>query len=216
MKSRTVSDIVWVLAAAVLLPVIIIEASVLGWGNLFNNIVAGILMFLVTCICFYFKLFGGADCKAFTLIALFFPPALYPPSSTAADFSHSIYSLSIHSLPIYSLSIHSLPIYSLSIHSLPIYSLSIHSLPVYSFLFDLISSVPVSTFMNSLIAAAVFSVFRPFWGFKPGSISFTKWLQLEIPFMLPLFIGFIAAILFGNSVFKILSFIFILILRGDL
>jgi len=175
LRTRTVSDSVWVLAAAALFPAIMIEISVLGLSGLFNNIAAGILMFLLTFVCFYFKVFGGADCKAFLLIAFFFPPDLY-------SFIHPV---------------------------------SGFSFPVYSFLFSLISSVPASAFMNSLVAAFVFSLFRILWDFKTGGISFAKWLRLEIPFMLPLFIGFITAVLFGNSVFKLLFHIFIF-LQGNL
>jgi len=187
LRTRTVFDSVWILAAAALLPAIIIETAVLGVHNLFNNIAAGILMFLLTFVCFYFKVFGGADCKAFLLIAFFFPPDLlsfiYPTSGF-------LFSVSF----------------------------------VYSFLFSLISSVPVSVFMNSLVAASVLSLFWELLDFKtgrkignkignkissePNDFSFSKWLRLEVPFMLPLLIGFIATILFGNSVFKILFFIF--------
>jgi len=187
LRTRTVFDSVWILAAAALLPAIIIETAVLGVHNLFNNIAAGILMFLLTFVCFYFKVFGGADCKAFLLIAFFFPPDFLPFIYPTSGF---LFSVSF----------------------------------VYSFLFSLISSVPVSVFMNSLVAASVLSLFWELLDFKtgrkignkignkissePNDFSFSKWLRLEVPFMLPLLIGFIATILFGNSVFKILFFIF--------
>jgi len=122
LQSRTVSDSVWVLSAAVLLPVIIAEVSVLGVYSLFNNIAASGLMFLLTFVCFYFKVFGGADCKAFLLIAFFFPPDIFSFIQPISGFSFSVFLIS-------------------------------------SFLFSLISSVPVSVFMNSLVAASVFSLF---------------------------------------------------------
>ena len=191
LRTRTVFDSVWILAAAALLPAIIIETAVLGVHNLFNNIAAGILMFLLTFVCFYFKVFGGADCKAFLLIAFFFPPDFLPFIYPTSGF---LFSVSF----------------------------------VYSFLFSLISSVPVSVFMNSLVAASVLSLFWALLDFKTGNktgnktnskpggktddkpdgLSFVKWLRLEVPFMLPLLIGFTTAILFGNSVFKILFFVF--------
>jgi len=121
-QTRTVSDSVWIVAAAAILPAIIIETSVLGLYSLFNNIAAGILMFLLTFVCFYFKVFGGADCKAFLLIAFFFPPDIFSFIQPISGFSFSVFL-------------------------------------IYSFLFSLISSVPVSVFMNSLVAASVFSLF---------------------------------------------------------
>jgi len=178
LRTRTVSDSVWILAAATLLPAIIIETSVSGAYSLFNNIAAGILMFLLTFICFYFKIFGGADCKVFLFIAFFFPPDLLSFVHPVSGFSFSVSF-------------------------------------AYSFFLSLSSSVPVSVFMNSLVAASVLSVFWVLLDFKTGDksgktggFSFAKWLRLEMPFMLPLLIGFITAILFGNSVFKILFFVF--------
>lgn len=74
LRTKTVSDSVWAALAAVLLPVIVIDVVFGGLPSLIQSAAAGILMFAFASVCFYFKIFGGADCKAFVLLAFFFPP----------------------------------------------------------------------------------------------------------------------------------------------
>ena len=74
LRAETVSDSVWAAAAAVLLPVIMIDAFFGGLQGPVRSAAAGILMFVFASVCFYFKIFGGADCKVFVLLAFFFPP----------------------------------------------------------------------------------------------------------------------------------------------
>jgi len=194
LRSRTVPNSVWVIAAAAMFPMIVIEAAVFGIHVLFNNAAAGFLMFLWMFVCFRFKIFGGADCKAFILIAFFFPPDLLSFVSFIFFGSFTSTGYVASGFPSF-------------VYSPVVYSPAVYTPAIYSLIFDLISSVPVSAFMNSLLAAAVFSLFRLLWDFKNGSASLVKWLGVEMPFMLPLFVGFVTAVLFGNFVFKLISLI---------
>ena len=68
-----------------------------------------------------------------------------------------------------------------------------------SFLFSVFSSFAFSVFINSLFFAAVFSFSLFLFSISEfGPFSLKPLLLLKIPFFIPLFFGFLTAVLFGN------------------
>jgi len=72
-QSRLVSDSIWFCLIFFLFPVIAAEIFVLGVSHFFDIAVSVCLVFIFAAVCFYFRIFGGADGKAFLLIAAAFP-----------------------------------------------------------------------------------------------------------------------------------------------
>ena len=72
-QSRLVSDSIWLCLIFFLFPLIAAELFVLGASHFFDIAVSVSLVFIFASACFYFRIFGGADGKAFLLIAAAFP-----------------------------------------------------------------------------------------------------------------------------------------------
>ncbi|WNY28936.1 hypothetical protein MmiEs2_11490 [Methanimicrococcus stummii] len=73
LKSRTVSDKLWLTSFLLLIPAILLETSAAGFSHLIDILFSFILFFIFSALCFSTQIFGGADCKAFLLIAIGFP-----------------------------------------------------------------------------------------------------------------------------------------------
>jgi len=71
--TKTVSDYVWEILFLLLFPTVIFETFLFGYHYLFDLFASVLIVFLFSSLHFYLGIFGGADCKAFLLIAFFFP-----------------------------------------------------------------------------------------------------------------------------------------------
>jgi Type IV leader peptidase family. len=71
--TKTVSDSVWEILFLLLFPTVIFETFLFGFHYFFDILASVLIVFLFSFIHFYLGIFGGADCKAFLLIAVFFP-----------------------------------------------------------------------------------------------------------------------------------------------
>ncbi|MDV0446081.1 hypothetical protein MmiAt1_16940 [Methanimicrococcus sp. At1] len=72
-RTQTVSDNLWLTASFLLMPIIILEISAAGISHFADVVFSFIFFFFFSAICFSLRIFGGADCKAFLLIAAGFP-----------------------------------------------------------------------------------------------------------------------------------------------
>jgi hypothetical protein len=160
--TKTVSDSVWQILFLLLFPTVIFETFMFGFHYFFDILASVLIVFVFSFIHFYLGIFGGADCKAFLLIAVFFPIRF--SSSTDSFFLSSFFSV--------------------------------------------FSSFAFSVLVNSLFFAAVFSLsfFLSLFFFSvpnSGSFSLKRLLLLKIPFIIPLFFGFLTAAIVGNILFPV-------------
>lgn len=72
-RTQTVPNRLWTTAFWSIFPFIIAEIFILGLPHLFDILISGTVFFLFSSACFFLRIFGGADCKAFLLISLVFP-----------------------------------------------------------------------------------------------------------------------------------------------
>jgi Type IV leader peptidase family. len=185
-RTRTVSDSFWIVLILFLFPITFFEIFLFGFPYFFDIFLSSIIIFVFATICFYFKILGGADCKAFLLMAAFFPirfSALYPffDFHNLSDFLFSIFSLILSSF-----------IVSVLMNAL---LLSLIFLIIYSGIFIFHTHFFSLSFLNNyqkLFQASRLA--KPF-------------LNFEFPFFIPLAGGFLAALLFENIIFRGLVFL---------
>lgn len=71
-RSRTVSDKIWIAGIFLLFPMTIFETVLIGFSYPLQIIVSSSLFLFLSSFFFYFKIFGGADCKAFLFLSVVF------------------------------------------------------------------------------------------------------------------------------------------------
>ena len=185
-RNRTVSDSLWIVLILFLFPIAFFEIFLFGFPYFFDIFLSSTIIFVFAAVCFYFKIFGGADCKAFLLMAAFFPirfSALYPffDFHNLSDFLFSIFSLILSSF-----------IVSVLMNAL---LLSLIFLIIYSGIFIFHTHFFSLSFLNNY--QKQFQVSRLA---KPS-------LKSEFPFFIPLVSGFLAALLIENIIFRGLVFL---------
>ena len=72
-RTRTVSDSVWIIGLILILPLVAIEIVICGIPRLLILFISAVFFFLFSLVCFSLRLFGGADCKAFLILSVLFP-----------------------------------------------------------------------------------------------------------------------------------------------
>jgi len=185
-RTRAVSDSLWIVLILFLFPIAFFEIFLFGFPYFFDIFLSSTIIFVFAAFCFYFKIFGGADCKAFLLMAAFFPirfSALYPffDFHNLSGFLFSIFSLILSSF-----------IVSVLMNAL---LLSLIFLIIYSGIFIFHTHFFSLSFLNNSQKQFQASLLV-----KPS-------LNSEFPFFIPLLGGFLAALLFENIIFRGLVFL---------
>lgn len=173
LRTRTVSDSIWVFLILSVFPVIITEIFVIGSFSLLDIFISASIMFLICSFSFALHIFGGADCKIFVLISAAFP---FPFSAFV------LASASVSIVNIYSF-------------TAALFSGAGISVLMNSLLLSLI-------FMTILFFIQLFQNFRSFASDPLSFFIFLKnHLIQKIPFLVPITAGFVAYFLFGNLIF---------------
>ena len=185
-RTRTVSDSFWIVFIFFLFPITFFEIFLFGFPYFFDIFLSSTITFVFAAICFYFQIFGGADCKAFLLMAAAFPICfstlyLFFDFHNLSDFLFSIFSLILSSF-----------IVSVLMNAL---LLSLIFLTIYFCIFIFHTHFFSLSFLNNYQKQFQASLLV-----KPS-------LNSEFPFFIPLLGGFLAALLFENIIFRGLVFL---------
>ena len=157
--TKTVSDSVWKILFLLLFSTAIFETFLFGYRYLFDIFASVLIVFLFSFIHFYLGVFGGADCKAFLLIAFFFPIRF---SSAAGSFFLSSF-FSVFSSFAFSVFINSLFFAAVFSLSFSLFLLAVSNPDRFSLKHLLLLKIPffISLFFGFLTATVVGNILFP-------------------------------------------------------
>ena len=155
--TKTVSDSVWEILFLLLFPTAIFETLLFVFPYLFDLFASVLIVFLFSLIHFYLGIFGGADCKAFLLIAFFFPIRF----SSAADSFFLPFFFSVFSSFTFSVFLNSL--FFAAVFSLSLLLLAVSDSGRFSLKHLLLLKIPffLPLFFGFLTAAVVGNILFP-------------------------------------------------------
>ncbi|MDV0446954.1 hypothetical protein MsAg5_08220 [Methanosarcinaceae archaeon Ag5] len=235
LKTRTVSDSIWIKLLFCSLPILIIETYFLGISHVISIVGTVFLMFAISAALFYFRIFGGADTKALICLSILFPedPISFFESAAMTTLMNSV--IFIFVLPIFLLlkniknfkqqntkpALKELPLFLIGcktdILKLTAESAGKQKINGYPLLMERYDFSNSNTITSKKIVLTGIDfrnedeqryVRKLRQMIRRGKISRMGWVTPGIPYLIPLTAGFLISVEVGNLFLKIVLILF--------